>query len=113
MTTEPKHGLKRYSNWCAVTHRHDLAEDANGNWVRAVDYDAMYETCLEELKACEALIAAKDAEIAGLREDAERGRWLVNNVFKYAVWIDLKRNDADELVSAIDAARSKQEKRDE
>ena len=63
----------------------------------------------------DALIAAKDAEIAGLREDKARMDWIEENAMgiridgKLATCVGEVMPDRD----GIDAARSKQEKRDE
>ena len=108
MTTEPKYGLKRYV--CEIT--------------------CVPECCKEEGKDCEipdgvpmvlaseadALIAAKDAEIAGLRDLLDaiiattcnpvpegRGR---------PIW-NVAKGKLLAFHAAIDAARGKQEKRDE
>lgn len=53
--------IKRFMQWCAVSHRHEMSEQADGTYVLATDYDALaaaaikmmshYETCCEEHNA--------------------------------------------------------------
>lgn len=33
--------VKRYQNWCLVSHGHDLIERPDGLWVKAIDYYAL------------------------------------------------------------------------
>jgi len=101
MTTEPKHGLKRY--------------DLNKLLGVMLEYDDGYYVLASE---ADALIAAKDEEIAGLRLDAERYRWLREQKSQYdrVVAVEVTPSPMsftflvlDRLDAAVDAARSKEE----
>ena len=115
MTTEPKHGLKR----CTVR---EYYPNANGGRFGEATPPYTDEVCVLASEA-DALIDAKDAEIAGLRLDAELGRVAMQFVDRAG---DVCKEDPAEricdefniaMAATVElhrrAARSKQEKRDE
>jgi uncharacterized cupin superfamily protein len=92
--------IERFTNWCAVSHGHDMAPTATGLWVRYSDYQRE-------------LSAAKE-RIAELRKDAERlarGNYQRKMNAIAAMWpcspgtVERIRNEAIDEFAAIDAAK--------
>ena len=96
--------VKRYQNWCAVTHRHDLMEHEHGNWVKYSDYE------LVEKRAQEA-----ERDSARLDHLAELPTHVIDNfsgdnqwelTFLYPIITeDGSETLRDAIDAAIDAAR--------
>ena len=93
MDSEPKHRLKRFTV-------REFYPNANGGRFGEATPPYTDKVCVLASEA-DALIAAKDAEIAGLNRVLDQVRGIALH------------EELDIIVDVIDAARSKQEKRDE
>ena len=79
--------IRRWQNWCAASHGHELTEYDAGIYVLASDYDALR------------------AQLAEAQRDAERYRWLREGNGYYPE--EIGEPGGDRMDAAIDAALAK------
>lgn len=59
--------IKRYLNWCAVSHGHDMMEHDNGPFMLYSDYKRELSAAHQEIESLKRQVAEKNKEITRLK----------------------------------------------
>ena len=103
--------MKRFSNWCSVSHGHQLTEDLHGMWVLFSDHEAELDRVITGYGAVETNLerlqnkwASRDLKIEELTAEGRNniGQWqaMRDEVLHHPEW---DNDTINEILGVIDA----------